>query len=48
MTFEEKIPDWDYKGTTHLEEMVLVTQNYQGGSDDNEQLCRDRKVRSSS
>ncbi len=27
-TFEEKIPDWDYKGTTHLEEMVLVTQNY--------------------
>jgi L-aspartate oxidase len=28
LTFEEKIPDWDYKGTTHLEEMVLVTQNY--------------------
>jgi L-aspartate oxidase len=27
-TFEEKIPDWDYKGTTHLEEMILVTQNY--------------------
>jgi L-aspartate oxidase len=27
-SFEEKIPDWDYKGTTHLEEMVLVTQNY--------------------
>ena len=26
--YEEKIPDWDYKGTTHLEEMVLVTQNY--------------------
>jgi len=25
---EEKIPDWDYKGTTHLEEMVLVTQNF--------------------
>lgn len=28
LTFEEAIPDWDYKGTTHLEEMVLVTQNY--------------------
>jgi L-aspartate oxidase len=28
ITFEEAIPDWDYKGTTHLEEMVLVTQNY--------------------
>jgi L-aspartate oxidase len=28
LTFEEEIPDWDYKGTTHLEEMVLVTQNY--------------------
>jgi L-aspartate oxidase len=27
-TFEEKIPNWDYKGTTHLEEMILVTQNY--------------------
>lgn len=27
LDFEEKIPDWDYKGTTHLEEMVLVTQN---------------------
>jgi L-aspartate oxidase len=25
--FEEKIPDWDDKGTTHLEEMVLITQN---------------------
>jgi L-aspartate oxidase len=25
--FEEKIPDWDYKGTTHLEEMVLITQS---------------------
>lgn len=22
------IPNWDYKGTTHPEEMVLVTQNY--------------------
>ncbi len=28
LTFEEKIPNWDYKGTTHLEEMILVTQNY--------------------
>ena len=25
---EEKIPSWNYHGTTHLEEMVLVTQNY--------------------
>jgi L-aspartate oxidase len=28
LDFEEKIPDWDYKGTTHLEEMILVTQNF--------------------
>lgn len=28
LTFEEKIPEWNYHGTTHLEEMVLVTQNY--------------------
>jgi L-aspartate oxidase len=28
LKFEEKIPDWDYKGTTHLEEMILVTQNF--------------------
>jgi L-aspartate oxidase len=28
LEFEENIPDWDYKGTTHLEEMVLVTQNF--------------------
>jgi L-aspartate oxidase len=28
LTFEEKIPHWDYKGTTHLEEMILITQNY--------------------
>jgi L-aspartate oxidase len=28
LTFEEQIPDWDYKGTTHLEEMILITQNY--------------------
>ncbi len=25
--FEERIADWDYKGTTHLEEMVLITQS---------------------
>lgn len=24
----ESIPDWDYEGTTHNEEMVLITQNY--------------------
>jgi len=28
LEFEEKIPDWDYKGTDHLEEMILITQNY--------------------
>ena len=28
LTFEEKIPNWDYKGTTHLEEMILITQSY--------------------
>jgi L-aspartate oxidase len=27
LTFEERIPLWDYKGTTHLEEMVLITQS---------------------
>jgi L-aspartate oxidase len=27
LNFEEKIPNWDYKGTTHLEEMVLITQS---------------------
>jgi L-aspartate oxidase len=27
LDFEEKMPDWDYKGTTHLEEMVLITQS---------------------
>lgn len=26
-SYEEKIPAWDYKGTTHLEEMVLITQS---------------------
>jgi L-aspartate oxidase len=27
IAFEERIPLWDYKGTTHLEEMVLITQS---------------------
>jgi len=27
LDFEENVPDWDYKGTTHLEEMVLITQS---------------------
>lgn len=27
LDFEENIPEWDIKGTTHLEEMVLITQN---------------------
>ncbi|HLN55858.1 MAG TPA: L-aspartate oxidase [Bacteroidales bacterium] len=27
LDFEENIPLWDYKGTTHLEEMVLITQS---------------------
>ena len=27
LTYEEHIPEWDYKGTTHLEEMVLITQS---------------------
>jgi L-aspartate oxidase len=27
LIMEEKVPDWDYKGTTHLEEMVLITQS---------------------
>jgi L-aspartate oxidase len=27
LPFEERIPLWDYKGTTHLEEMVLITQS---------------------
>lgn len=25
---EESIPEWDYEGTTHNEEMVLITQSY--------------------
>jgi L-aspartate oxidase len=28
LSFEEQIPSWNYHGTTHLEEMILVTQNY--------------------
>ncbi len=28
ISFNEKIPDWDYEGTAHPEEMVLITQNY--------------------
>jgi L-aspartate oxidase len=27
LDFKENIPNWDYKGTTHLEEMVLITQS---------------------
>lgn len=27
LDFEENIPEWDIKGTTHLEEMVLITQS---------------------
>ena len=27
-TWEEKIPEWDYEGTSHPEEMILVTQDY--------------------
>ncbi len=27
LELEEKVPDWDYKGTTHLEEMILITQS---------------------
>lgn len=26
--FEESVPDWDYEGTTHNEEMILITQSY--------------------
>jgi L-aspartate oxidase len=26
--FNTQIPDWNYEGTTHTEEMVLITQNY--------------------
>lgn len=27
-TIEESIPDWDYEGTSHNEEMILITQSY--------------------
>ncbi len=27
-TYQEDIPEWDYKGTSHPEEMILVTQSY--------------------
>jgi len=27
LAYEENIPEWDIKGTTHLEEMVLITQS---------------------
>jgi L-aspartate oxidase len=27
-TIPQNIPDWDYGGTTHTEEMILITQNY--------------------
>jgi len=27
VSYEEKVPVWDYKGTAHLEEMVLITQS---------------------
>jgi len=26
--FQKNIPDWNYAGTSHPEEMVLITQNY--------------------
>jgi len=25
---QEGVPDWDYAGTTHPEEMILITQNF--------------------
>jgi L-aspartate oxidase len=28
ISFQDNIPDWDYAGTSHPEEMVLITQNY--------------------
>jgi len=28
LDFQENIPDWNYEGTSHPEEMVLITQNY--------------------
>ncbi len=28
ISVEERIPDWDYEGTSHNEEMILITQSY--------------------
>jgi len=28
LAFRDDVPDWDFKGTNHPEELVLVTQNY--------------------
>lgn len=28
LSINEKIPDWDFEGTSHPEEMVLITQSY--------------------
>ncbi len=28
LKFQENIPDWNYEGTSHPEEMVLITQSY--------------------
>lgn len=28
IAFNESIPDWNYEGTTHNEEMILITQSY--------------------
>lgn len=28
LTIEDKIADWNYEGTSHPEEMILITQNY--------------------
>jgi len=28
LDFNEQVPDWNYEGTTHTEEMVLITQSY--------------------
>jgi len=28
LSIKEKLPKWDYSGTSHPEEMVLITQNY--------------------
>jgi L-aspartate oxidase len=28
VSIQEKVPDWDYSGTSHPEEMILITQNF--------------------